>query len=286
MILGMFSGAAAGERGDAIHRADLPEGHVVLIARMAEEATGAAYSRSVVEPVAVDGVLWDGPRLALTGLDPGAPVGATVTVEGDIRSRVSRVRDEIVAGVMTVDEVLHVRPSTNPIVRLGNAIRGRVASVYNGSRSGDGLIRGLLIGDTSLLSAAHEEDLRRAGLAHFIAVSGSNVAMFLVAWWFLTAPIAVRPVLRVVGGFVGLAVFAVVTRWEPSVIRASVMAAVPLLGGLIGLPFDPWMALGTAVTALLLFSGQLAFSVGFQLSVAATAGVLVGVAAVGARKPT
>ena len=285
LILGMLSGAVAGERVGAIQRAELPQGHVVLVARMAEEATGASYSRAVVEPLSVDGVPWDGPRLVLAGVDPEASVGATVTLEGDLSARVSRVRDEIVAGVLTVDEVVSVRPSANPIVRMGNSIRGRVAGVYDGSRSGDGLVRGLLIGDTSLLSVAHEEDLRRAGLAHFIAVSGSNVAMFLVAWWFLTAPIAVRPVLRVAGGFIGLAVFAVVTRWEPSVIRASVMAAVPLLGGLIGLPFDPWMALGTAATALLLFSGQLAFSVGFQLSVAATAGVLVGVGAVGARKP-
>ncbi len=286
LILGMLSGAVAGARVDAIQRAELPQGHVVLVARMAEEATGASYSRAVVDPMSVNGVPWDGPRLALAGLDPEASAGATITVEGELRARVSRVRDETVAGVMTVDEVVRVRPSTNPIVRLGNAIRDRVAGVYDGSRSGDGLIRGLLIGDTSLLSTAHEEDLRRAGLAHFIAVSGSNVAMFLVAWWFLTAPIAVRPVFRVVGGFVGLAVFAVVTRWEPSVIRASVMASIPLLGGLMGIPFDPWMAMGTAVTALLLFSGQLAFSVGFQLSVAATAGVLVGVGTVGARKPS
>jgi competence protein ComEC len=285
VVLGLFSGALAGERLDAIHRAKLPQGHVVLVARMAEEPSGASYSKAVVEPVSVDGMPWNGPRLALAGLDPDASVGATVTVEGVIRAQVMRVRDEIVAGVMTVDRVVLVQPSTNPIVWVGNAVRGRVAAVYDGSRSGDGLVRGLLIGDTALLSAEHEEDLRRAGLAHFIAVSGSNVAMFLVAWWFLTAPIAVRPVLRVVGGFIGLAVFAVVTRWEPSVIRASAMAAVPLLGGLIGLPFDPWMALGTAVTALLLLSGHLAFSVGFQLSVAATAGVLVGVGAVRGLKP-
>jgi competence protein ComEC len=63
------------------------------------------------------------------------------------------------------------------------------------------------------------------------------------------------------------------------------MAAVPLVGGLVGIPFDPWMALGTAVTVLLLASGHLAFSVGFQLSVAATAGVLIGVASAKGRKP-
>ena len=284
-VLGMLSGLVAGERIGAIERAVIPQGRVLLVVRVAEEASGASYARAVGEPTSVDGVPWRGPRLALIGLDPAASVGSIVTLEGDLRARVSRVRDEIVAGVVIVDETHDIRTSANPIVVMGEAIRGRVTTVYDGSAPGDGLIRGLLIGDTDRLSAADEEDLRRAGLAHFIAVSGSNVAMFLVAWWFVTAPIAVRPVLRVAAGIFGLAIFAVVTRWEPSVIRASVMAAVPLVGGLIGIPFDPWMAIGTAVTVLLLVSGQLALSVGFQLSVAATAGVLVGVAFARNRRP-
>ena len=284
-VLGMVSGMVAGERADAIEQAVVPQGHVVLEARIAEEANGAAYSRVVGEPISVDGLSWDGPRLAFVGLDSDIDVGATVEVTGVLRPRVTRVRDEIVAGVLMVEETLSVVPSGNPIVQMGNAIRDRVTHVFDGSKSGDGLVRGLLIGDTSLLAVGDEEDLRMAGLAHFVAVSGSNVAMFLVAWWFLTAPIAVRPVLRIVGGMIGLAVFAVVTRWEPSVIRASVMAGVPLIGGLVGIPFDPWMALGTAVTLLLLVSGQLALSVGFQLSVAATAGVLVGVGAAHGRTP-
>jgi competence protein ComEC len=284
-VLGIVSGVVAGGRVEAIEQAVVPQGSVLLVVRVAEEASGTTYSRAVGKPISVDGGQWNGPRIALIGLDPSIPVGATVTVEGDLRRHVTRVRDEIVAGVLRIERTLDVHPSINPIVRVGNAIRGRVTAIYDGSRSGDGLVRGLLIGDTDLLPAGDEEDLRRAGLAHFIAVSGSNVAMFLVAWWFLTAPIAVRPIPRVVGGLVGLAVFAVVTRWEPSVIRASVMAAVPLFGGLVGIPFDPWMALGSAVTFLLLISGQLAFSVGFQLSVAATAGVLVGVAAARDRSP-
>ncbi len=285
VILGMVSGVVAGERVAAIERAVIPRGRVVLVTRIVEEASGASYSRAVGEPLAIDGTPWAGPRIALVGLDETIPVGATVTLEGDLRPRVARVRDEIVAGVLRIDASSGIQLPANPIFRTGNAIRGRVTDVYDGSARGDGLVRGLLIGDTDLLSAGAEEDLRRSGLAHYIAVSGSNVAMFLVAWWFVTAPISVRPGLRAIGGIVGLGVFAVVTRWEPSVIRASVMAAVPLVGGLLGIPFDPWMALGTAVTLLLLVSGQLAFSVGFQLSVAATAGVMVGVAAARGRSP-
>lgn len=285
VLLGMGSGFIAGDRIQSIAEATVPDGRAVFEIKLAEEASGATHSRAVGKPISVDGVGWDGPRLALVGLEPSIQVGATVTLDGDLHPQLTRVRDEIVAGVIHVETIRDVRAPMNPIVRMGNAIRGHVTTVYDGSNAGDGLIRGLLVGDTDRLSATSEEDLRRAGLAHFIAVSGSNVAMFLIAWWFITAPISVKPGPRVVGGMIGLAVFAVVTRWEPSVIRASVMAAVPLVGGLVGIPFDPWMALGTAVTILLLVSGQLAFSVGFQLSVAATAGVLIGVAAAHGRSP-
>lgn len=285
LIAGSFSGMFAGMRSQAIAAAEVPDGRVTLTARVAEESAVRSYGKAVIVPVTLDGIPWNGPRLALSGLDPAVPVGSTVTLKGDLRPRVLRVRDEVVAGVIELDEMVTMIPPVNPIVRIGNAARRRVTGLYNGEASTDGLVRGLLIGDTDLLSASDEEDLRRAGLAHFIAVSGSNVAMFLVAWWFLTAPIAVRPVLRVVGGIIGLAVFAVVTRWEPSVIRASVMAATLLIGGLVGIPIDPWMALGTAVTLLLLVSGHLGLSVGFQLSVAATVGVLVGVQAASGRKP-
>ncbi|GMQ94175.1 MAG: hypothetical protein BMS9Abin12_1659 [Acidimicrobiia bacterium] len=285
LVAGVVSGGLAGMRTAAVAGADVPRGRVMLTARVAEEATARSYGRAVIEPRFLDGLEWDGPRLAVSGLDPEVRVGATVTIAGDLTPRVTRVRDELVAGVLQLDEMIEMEPPTNPIVLVGNAARERVTDLYDGLEPTDGLVRGLLIGDTDLLLASDEEDLRRAGLAHFIAVSGSNVAMFLVAWWFITAPIAVRPVLRVVSGIVGLAVFSVVTRWEPSVIRASVMAATLLVGGLVGIPLDPWMALGTAVTLLLLVSGHLAISVGFQLSVAATIGVLLGVAAASGRKP-
>ncbi|MEN8040671.1 MAG: ComEC/Rec2 family competence protein [Actinomycetota bacterium] len=285
VVVGVLSGLVAGERRDAIHRAWVPEGRVVVSGQVAEEASGTSYGRAVLQPQTLDGAPWHGPRIAVTGMDPATPAGTAVTLSGTMRPRVARVRDEIVAATLRVDEALSVEVSRNPVVWMGNTIRDRVTAVYGGDRRTDGLVRGLLIGDTDLLPASEEEDLRRAGLAHYVAVSGSNVAMFLAAWWFMTAPIAVRPKLRVVGGMVGLAVFAVVTRWEPSVIRASIMAAVPLVGGLVGIPFDPWMALGTAVTLLLLVSGHLAFSVGFQLSVAATGGVLVGIAMAKGRRP-
>ncbi|MDP9495474.1 MAG: ComEC/Rec2 family competence protein, partial [Actinomycetota bacterium] len=69
--------------------------------------------------------------------------------------------------------------------------------------------------------------------------------------------------------------------FEPSVMRATVMAGVVLLGRLLGYALEAWQLLSVAVIGLLTLNPPLAFDAGFQLSVAATAGVLVG-----ARWPT
>ena len=107
-------------------------------------------------------------------------------------------------------------------------------------------------------------------------MSGSNVALFLLAWWLATAPLARGPRTRAVLGMAGLAVFVVVTRWEPSVVRAAGMAGVVLVGKLAGVPVRPWTALGVAVGGLIALDGGIVDDIGFQLSVAATAGILLG----------
>ncbi|GMQ97648.1 MAG: hypothetical protein BMS9Abin17_0148 [Acidimicrobiia bacterium] len=284
VVLGAASGGIALLRADATTTAKVPERQAVVVLRVVEDASSNRYGISVGVPSSIDGEPWRGPRLAVVGLD-GVEVGSTVEALGRIRPGVRRVRDEIVAGTFSVVSVERVERTTNPLMMVGNAIRRRVQSVFDGSSSTDGLLAGFLIGDTRRLGAHDVENLRRSGLAHFVAVSGSNVAVFMLGWWIVTAPLAVRPRIRALIGAVGLGVFVVVTRWEPSVVRASAMTAVPLGAAMVGIPVDPWMALGTAVTVLLLVSADLLGSVGFQLSVAATAGVLVGVALARDRQP-
>jgi competence protein ComEC len=285
VALGFLSGLASSARALESTRADIPSGRVDATIRIAEDATAASYGLAVAEVRGLWGSPWDGPRMAIRDLPNDVFVGSTVDVSGIVTPGVRRVRDEVVAGVLSVDIVLERHPTPNPLVAGGNLIRETVRTRYNGAHGADGLLTGFLVGDTDLMLTADEENLRRAGLSHFVAVSGSNVALFLVIWWIVTAPLSIRPRPRVLVGFVGLMLFAIITRWEPSVIRASVMAAVPLAGGLLGIPVDPWMALGTAVTVLVLVSGELVSSVGFQLSVAATAGVLVGIHMAKGRRP-
>jgi competence protein ComEC len=220
---------------------------------------------------------WSGPRLVVVLDDPVAAVaGERVTVTGRLRHRPGFVRGDPYAGVIDGGALGRLGPASDPLFRAGNAIRGRVASVLDGEGPEGALLAGFLVGDVDGLPEGRIEDLRLAGLSHFVAVSGSNVALFLAAWFIAAGPLGWGPRSRAFVGFLGLALFLVVTRWEPSVVRASIMAGLVLLGRLGGVALTPWVALGAAATTSLLVAGQLSGDAGFQLSVVATAGVVAG----------
>ena len=284
---GVVSGALAAERIEATWGAVVPEGPVSVVGLVTEDGnegrTGVVRSEALRQDE--EWVPWDGPALGveLSG-DLVLVAGERVRVDGVLRAAPGRVRGDPVAGRITAQDVERVR-SAGPLFAVGNRLRGRIELLTGGPGAGRALLRGFLIGDTSNLSARDLDALRRSGLTHFVAVSGSNVALFLMGWWLVTAPLGVGSRRRFVLGLIGLAVFVVVTRWEASVLRASVMAGLMLGGAAAGLAVDGWMALGAAVTVLLLASGHLAVDIGFQLSVAATAGILLGAGLTGRRKP-
>ncbi len=251
-------------------------GPVDLTVRVVREPYGAE-GPFVAVPTAVayrDGtaVAWRGPPIAVR--DGNVVVGDVVQVVGTLSPRRGRLRGVEVAGVVTARRIAVVGSAADPIVRAGNLVRARVRAVLGSGRPDDTLLSGFLIGDVAAMSDLDQEAMRRSGLTHLVAVSGSNVAMFLAAWWVLTFPLAIRPRARAVIGLLGLAVFCATTRWEPSVMRASVMAALMLVGPIVGVGIDAWTALGSAVAIVLLAAPALSSSVGFQLSVAATAGII------------
>ena len=118
----------------------------------------------------------------------------------------------------------------------------------------------------------------RVGLAHTIAASGFHVSLLLGA---------VLAVLRSRSGNVKLTVgllvlvgYVTLTGLQPSVGRAALMGAATLLGIALERQVKPLGALLVAVTALLIWNPNWIWDIGFQLSVAATFGLIVMVAAI------
>lgn len=135
------------------------------------------------------------------------------------------------------------------------------------------LYAGFVLGDDREQSPELVDDFRGAGLSHVLVVSGQNVAQVLVA----AGPLLRRrrPWSRWAVAIVVIGSFALVTRFEPSVLRASAMAALAATATALGRPQAGLRILALAVGGLLLVDPLLIGSVGFQLSTAASAGILV-----------
>lgn len=282
LLVGIVVGHAADGRAAATQTAAIPDGRVTITAVALTDPAEGFSAWALVKPLALwrDPVWaeWDGPTLLVRGMPDDVLAGETVLIDGLIEPRSEVFRGRSVGGVVIARRATRIAAASNPLLAVGNIMRRHVlGSLDAAAHSPPGaLLAGFLIGDVSRLPEEDRGALRYAGLSHFVAVSGSNVALFLGAWWIASAPLRLSPRQRAVFGIVGIAVFAVITRWEPSVIRASVMAGLVLIGRWAGRPVTPWTAFGGAVALSLLVAPDLAGDFGFGLSVAATGGIIAG----------
>ena len=166
-------------------------------------------------------------------------VGETIFVSG-WRNKLSPIQAERlvskhIKGNFEIESVGEQKFIASPIYRSAQRVRRLISS---GAKSFPfderSLFTGLVVGDDSKQSEQMVSAFRKSGLAHLVAVSGQNVAFVLTA---------LSPLLRRLRNKVRLIVtmgvliwFVVITRVEPSVIRAAVMAGVATLSISLGRP--------------------------------------------------
>jgi competence protein ComEC len=180
-------------------------------------------------------------------------------------------------------QVLALRPPRG-LFAVADSLRGRVLAGTRALPSEPrDLVAGFLLGDTRAIPAPTTAAYRAAGLSHLLAVSGENVAFVLA----LIGPLLrrMRLGLRTLTALAVILVFATMTRFEPSVLRASVMAVIALLAVLAGRPASRLRLLAYAMIALLIADPFLLHSVGFLLSCGAAAGIAFATPAIMARLP-
>ena len=200
------------------------------------------------------------------------PLGARVLLTG----RLSEPESGDLAAVVSAAGAPTVVEAPGPWWRAAAAVRGSLrTSVADRPEAQQALVPALAVGDDARVGTPLADDFRATGLTHLLAVSGTNLT--LVVGFLLVAGrwCGVRGRGHYLVGAVGIAGFVLIARTEPSVVRAAAMGTVALVGmGVDGRRRGP-LALGVALVGLLLLDPRLAVSVGFALSVVATAGILL-----------
>ena len=213
--------------------------------------------------------------------------GELVYVEGERRATTASDRRAQVRHVVGRFDAAVVGDwrDGSPLHRASSRVRTalRQAAESTMSRDGAALFTGLVIGDDARQPVEMVNAFRASGLSHLTAVSGQNVAFVLAAaspllrrlrpWWRWAASLAL------IGWFMAL------TRFEPSVLRAGVMAMLGCSSFVLGRQQSVVRLLAFTVTILVLVDPMLVWSVGFWLSTGATAGVCVVAPALAERLP-
>lgn len=187
------------------------------------------------------------------------------------------LRNQGVQAVLMAQDLrrLDGRPRGNPLVRLSLGLRTRFERVLHGAMPPDqaALLAGLLFGSRSELPPDVAEDFRVAGIYHVLAVSGSNVAFVALPVLALLTRLLGRRI-ALLGTIATVLWFVLMTGASPSVVRAGAMAVLVLLGEALGREAGGLPALAAAGLLLLLWNPGNLWDPGFQLSFAATAGIL------------
>lgn len=213
--------------------------------------------------------------------------GATVDVDGRL---LATDPGTAATAMLAVSDDTPTSPSLRVVGRPGAVLRavGTVRSSFVEVASplpeqARGLVPGVAVGDTSMLTPRLDDAMKTTSLTHVTAVSGSHFAIIFTAVTGLCTLARLPRRGRVAVAGLAMVGFVLLVHPEPSVVRAAAMSAVALAAVLLGRPGQALAALCTAVLVLLAVDPFLVRSYGFVLSALGTAGLVVGTRPIASR---
>ncbi len=135
------------------------------------------------------------------------------------------------------------------------------------------LAAGILIGGTGQMSYELKNNFNRVSLTHVVAASGYNVTL-LAAWTMLILGKWLNRRLVIYLSIVSIILYVFIAGATASVIRAGIMATAAWSGKLWGRESNSLWLLALAAWSMLMINPNYLADIGFQLSLAATTGIL------------
>jgi competence protein ComEC len=169
-------------------------------------------------------------------------------------------------------EVIKAGSGGSFFVRAGYVLRDKMIRVINNCLPVQhaALLNAMLIGYRDDLGDDMEKAFGDSGLLHIMAVSGANVAFLVFPMLFICKKFGIGKVLSSILTIALLAIFLFVTGFEPSVVRAVIMADTALTARMLRREADVHTSIALAAMLMLLHNPFVLYNIGFQLSYAAT----------------
>ncbi len=158
---------------------------------------------------------------------------------------------------------------------VASFIRQQATSLYQNTLPPDlaSLLMGIVFGVKGSMSKSFSDALRVSGVFHVVAASGMNV-VFVAGFLQVLFNSLFKRQLGLVLALLGIWFYALLSGAEPSILRASIMGSILFISQIIGRQYLASYILLFTGYIMILVSPALLFDIGFQLSFAATTGLI------------
>ncbi len=136
------------------------------------------------------------------------------------------------------------------------------------------LVRGMLLGDKYDIDENTASAFKDSGMAHVLAVSGLHAGILIAAVYGLFSLLRLGRRQKLIAALLFITLYACAAGLTPSIVRASIMASVLIIGRHTGRQTDTLSSLALAFIISLIINPLDLFSAGFLLSYGAVFGLL------------
>ncbi|MEW6195464.1 MAG: DNA internalization-related competence protein ComEC/Rec2 [Bacteroidota bacterium] len=165
----------------------------------------------------------------------------------------------------------NIEPFGNAVFNVRKAIDEQILSMHN--KTTGGFLRGLLLGDRSMIQYEIENEFVNAGVVHVLSVSGLHVGFIILIFIFLFKRFNVYT--RFALTFIGLLFYVIITYFQAPVTRSAVMGLALLSAPLTNRSRNNINSLSLAALIILIFRPDDLFDPGFQLSFSAILAIII-----------
>jgi competence protein ComEC len=180
------------------------------------------------------------------------------------------------AAQLGAERVIVVEHGTGLLVSLSR-LRARLSDLLMQSAPGDtgALLSGLVTGDDGGLSREASDAFLSSGTTHITAISGANFAILVILLGVMASGSTRRSLWFIGGAVVAIWLYAAMVGLPPSAFRAAMLATAVLAGRWLGRVPDLLTLTLLLASVQILLRPHDYWSLGFQLSIAATVALIV-----------
>ena len=172
--------------------------------------------------------------------------------------------------------LIHNYTETTDKLKVSSKIEDKIdeSSLGNSSK---GLIKALVLGRKDGIPDRLMDSFSDSGIMHLLALSGLHIGILTVILTFLLRPLKLIKRGKLIRSFVVVGLlwyYAYITGFSSSIIRATIMFSIIVIGHGMRREVNIYNSLAIAALVLLIINPNYLFDVGFQLSFSAVIGIV------------